>query len=146
MIVKSILDWFEAAKPNPTAQDVMVQMGCHFEEVSEMAEAIFDEELEYEAGMSGDYFKNCGKEDAEKMVSDFQKLELLDALCDQIVTAIGTGYMMGFDMKGALLEVNRSNYSKFENGKPIFNKQGKIMKGEHYFRPVLEPYLERKSK
>lgn len=41
------------------------------------------------------------------------KKALLDALCDQIVTALGVGYMMGFDMEGALAEVNRSNYTKF---------------------------------
>lgn len=52
--------------------------------------------------------------------------------------------MMGFDMVGALKEVNASNYSKFENGKPVFNEQGKIAKGKDYFKPNLTTYLKRK--
>ena len=146
MIVESILDWFRAAKPNPTPKDVMVQIGCHFEEVSEMADAINDAELSSEANSCAIFFKNSSAQYAKKAVADFQQLELLDALCDQIVTALGVGYMMGFDMVHALKEVNASNHSKFENGKPIFNEQGKIMKGEYYFKPNLVPYLKRKSK
>ena len=69
------------------------------------------------------------------------KAELLDALSDQLVTICGVGYMLGFDMLGALAEVNRSNFSKFENGKPVFNEQGKIVKGKHYSKPDLKPFL-----
>ena len=65
----------------------------------------------------------------------------MDALCDQLVTICGVGYMLGFDMLGALAEVNRSNFSKFENGKPVFNEQGKIVKGKHYSKPDLKPFL-----
>lgn len=145
-LVENILCWFKAAKPKPTPKDAMVQIGCHFEEVGEMAEAVFDEQLYGEAYESADYFKECGNDDSEEAVANFQKIELLDALCDQVVTALGVGYMMGFDMVGALREVNASNYSKFENGKPVFNEQGKIAKGKDYFKPNLTPYLKRKSK
>lgn len=146
MIVESILDWFRVAKPNPTPKDVMVQIGCHFEEVSEMADAINDAKLSFEANGGAIFFKKTNSQYAEKEIAGFNNLELLDALCDQIVTALGVGYMMGFDMVHALKEVNASNHSKFENGKPIFNEQGKIMKGEYYFKPNLVPYLKRKSK
>ncbi len=56
-MIKRILNWFQAAKPQPSAKDVMTQIGCHFEEVSEMAEAVFDEQLEDEAYASAEYFK-----------------------------------------------------------------------------------------
>ena len=36
----------------------------------------------------------------------------------------------------------RSNNSKFENGKPIFNEQGKIMKGKDYSEPDLAPFVK----
>jgi predicted HAD superfamily Cof-like phosphohydrolase len=69
------------------------------------------------------------------------KIELLDSLADQIVTAIGVAHMFGFDISGALAEVNRSNFSKFEDGKPVFDANGKITKGKNYTPPELTPYI-----
>ena len=69
------------------------------------------------------------------------RVELLDALCDQIVTAVGVAYMMGMDIESALAEVNRSNWSKFEGGVPVFNEQGKIAKGVEYTPPELSDYI-----
>ncbi len=140
-MIKRILNWFQAAKPQPSAKDVMTQIGCHFEEVAEMAEAVFDEQLYGEASESADYFKECGNDDSEEAVANFQKLELLDALCDQIVTAVGVAYMMGYDIEGALAEVCRSNESKFEDGNPVFDRNGKIAKGKNYTAPDLARFI-----
>ncbi len=137
-----IENWFKKAKPEPTARDRLTQIGCHYEEVSEMMVACHGYEH-----MGSSVMNNCAngyKAVHEHIVDSMQpvdNLELLDALCDQIVTAIGVGYMMGFDIQGALNEVIRSNDSKFENGKPIFNEQGKIMKGRDYSEPDLTPFL-----
>ena len=68
--------------------------------------------------------------------------ELLDALCDQIVTAVGVAYMLGMDIQGALNEVNRSNWSKFVDGKAVFNEQGKIAKSENYTPPQLVEFVK----
>ena len=140
-MIKRILNWFQAAKPQPTAKDVMTQIGCHFEEVAEMAEAVFDEQLEDEAHKSAEYFKEWRTDDDGKTVAVFQKLELLDALCDQIVTAVGVAYMMGYDIEGALAEVCRSNESKFEDGNPVFDRNGKIAKGKNYTAPDLARFI-----
>ena len=67
--------------------------------------------------------------------------ELLDALADQIVTATGVGTFLGMNVPGALAEVNRSNYSKFEDGEPVFNENKKVMKGKDYTPPDLTPYI-----
>lgn len=73
---------------------------------------------------------------------DANRLALLDALADQIVTATGVGTFLGMNVPGALAEVNRSNYSKFdEDGNPIFNENMKVMKGPHYTKPDLKPYI-----
>ena len=148
-LVKSIETWFALAKPNPTERDVAVQIGCHFEEVYEMLEATnnagdlscYSSDSESNVGTLHDlasfYKDGFGNDD----VADFDRTALLDALCDQIVTAIGVGQLMGFDMAGALSEVNRSNYSKFENGQPVFTEQGKIAKGKDYTPPELGQFL-----
>lgn len=70
-----------------------------------------------------------------------KRIAILDSLADQIVTATGVGTFLGMDVPGALAEVNRSNYSKFENGEPIFNENKKVMKGKDYTPPDLTPFV-----
>lgn len=141
--IKSIKKWFELAKPNPTIEDACVQIGCHYEEVGEMLEALYDD-----AEVNIDFLANEYKSKKPNYVEHLKELnrskqseELLDALCDQIVTSIGVAHMLGLDIVGALNEVNDSNYSKFENGKPVFNGQGKIAKGKDYFAPDLAKFI-----
>ena len=49
---------------------------------------------------------------------------------------------MGFDMAGALAEVNKSNWSKFKDGAPVFDGNGKIAKADGYFKPDLAKFLK----
>ena len=142
-MIHSIKEWFKAAKPEPTVKDAWVQIGCHYEEVAEMADALWDEEvLESAENAAYDYkdTEDCCIYSLEDL-SACQRIQLLDALCDQIVTAVGVAYMMGMDIEGALAEVNRSNWSKFKGGVPVFNERGKIVKGVEYTPPELSDYI-----
>lgn len=67
--------------------------------------------------------------------------DLLDSIADQIVTATGVGVFLGMNVPGALNEVNRSNYSKFEDGEPVFNENKKVMKGKDYTPPDLSKFI-----
>lgn len=138
--IEKILEWFKAAIPKPTLDNQMMQLGCHFEEIKEMCDAIglYDDVETQESR-----FKNQDERYLDKIVSldKKERLNILDALCDQIVTAVGVGYMMGMDIQGALDEVIKSNNSKFENGKPVFDYAGKIVKGKKYFKPDLEKFV-----
>ena len=141
-MIHSIKEWFEAAKPNPSTADVCVQIGCHYEEVSEMS-AVLDDDVDDELVDTAILYKIKHSEYIgvlEELSAD-ARVELLDALCDQVVTAVGVAYMMGMDIEGALAEVNRSNWSKFEGGVPVFNEQGKIAKGVEYTPPELSDYI-----
>lgn len=143
MEIKDIKEWFEIAKPDPTLEDACIQVGCHYEEVGEMAEALYDEDLQREAnrvsleykGKAWHYLNILDNPD------ESLKIELLDALCDQIVTAIGVAHMMRMDIEGALNEVNKSNHSKFEDGKAVLDENGKIRKGKNYFKPDLTKFI-----
>ena len=145
--ITDTVNWFKQAKPNPTAKNIYVQIGCHFEEVCEMLQAMNLTDTPAYRGLKAlsdeckQLAKDCLNKDLERVVESWDKLALLDSLADQYVTGMGVGYMMGFEMQGAINEVNRSNYSKFENGKPIFDKYGKIAQGVNYESPQLEPYL-----
>ena len=141
MNINEILKWFKKAVPNPTEKTQIVQMGCHFEEFSEMLTSVgFAKYCDTVVNIDSiaDSFK-AGK--VSNFSDDIDKIELLDSLCDQIVTATGVAHMLGFDIEGALDEVNRSNWSKFENGSPVFDENGKIKKGESYFKPNLTKFI-----
>ena len=141
-MIHSIKEWFKAAKPNPSTADVCVQLGCHYEEVSEMSAVLHDgveDELVDTAIMYK--IKHIAYLGAVEELSADARVKLLDALCDQVVTAVGVAYMMGMDIEGALAEVNRSNWSKFEGGVPVFNEHGKIAKSVEYTPPELSDYI-----
>ena len=141
--ITDIKAWFKAAKPEPTDDDVMAQMACHFEEVDEMIDSTnihpFTNHL-YEVR------RNCKQIRDNNLSSDCiskgDDLELLDSLCDQIVTATGVAYMMGFDIEGALKEVIRSNNSKMVDGKFTFDDNGKIQKPSTFSDPDLTPFIK----
>ena len=141
--IADIANWFKAAKPEPTDKDICTQLGCHFEEVVEMQEAIvpFETSAIAELRSFADCYKSSNTATGE-YVDDINPVELLDALCDQIVTATGVAYMMGFDIEGALKEVIRSNNSKMVDGKFEFDENGKIMKPESYSEPDLTPFVK----
>ena len=142
-MIHSIKEWFKAAKPNPSTADVCVQIGCHYEEVAEMANALWDDKITESAENAANTYKDANDYfmDFIEYLTESQRTQILDALCDQIVTAVGAAYMMGMDIEGALAEVNRSNWSKFEGGVPVFNEHGKIAKGVEYTPPELSDYI-----
>lgn len=137
--ITDIRNWFKKAKPEPTDKDKMTQLGCHYEEVAEMDVALGANE-EYNHKVA-DFYKKSSAEMSSYTVDEIDRMELLDALCDQIVTATGVAYMMGFDIEGALKEVIRSNNSKMVKGKFEFDENGKIAKPDSYSKPDLTPFL-----
>jgi len=142
MKVKDVKKWFEIAKPNPTTEDACVQIGCHYEEVGEMAMALFDDGISLCCDELADEYKLKGyNNNLTYLLDSEERIELLDSLCDQIVTAIGVAHMLGMDIDGALNEVNKSNHSKFENGKAVLDENGKIRKGKDYFKPDLTKFI-----
>ena len=146
--IKHIDDWFKQALPKPTFNNQVIQCGVHLEEVAEMLETITEcsDSAVYKDAIDNAYksiheLAECMKKDKTFTLNVNDRQELLDALCDQIVTAIGTAHTQGFDLLGALQEVSDSNWSKFVNGVPQFDMNGKISKGPNYFRPKLTKYV-----
>lgn len=137
--ITDIKAWFQAAKPEPTINDVMTQYGCHLEEVCEGLEATGDHDESRELKGLADWYKS--KNFCDEPPSAYGNIDILDALCDQIVTATGVAYMMGFDIEGALKEVIRSNNSKMVDGKFEFDDNGKIAKPDSYSDPDLTPFI-----
>jgi len=99
--------------PNEKIQDLRVSLID--EELSELKEAIKNKDIK----------------------------EVADALTDILYVTYGAGHAFGIDLDKCFDEVQRSNMSKLdENGKPIFNEHGKVLKGPNYFKPNLEKFIK----
>ena len=148
MSIDSIALWHNRARPAPTNTDFNVQLGCHLEEIVEMVESL---RFTYKNGSGVDMpGKNSMIYQQLKDFSDGLKAGritaqiadtegLLDALADQIVTAVGVGHCANTDIVQAVEIVNTSNWSKFSpEGEPYFDQNGKILKGPNYTAPDLK--------
>lgn len=142
MSIETIALWHKRARPEPTEKNLEVQLGCHIEEFIEMLDTVSlagPDNIDFEQMMKSlDAFATGLKNNTFEIQIDDRK-EFLDAMADQIVTAIGVAHCAKMDAVSALEEVSRSNWSKYDDqGQPIFNENGKIMKGPNYTPPNLE--------
>ena len=69
--------------------------------------------------------------------------ETIDALTDILYVTYGAGHAFGVNLDKCFEEVQNSNMSKLGgDGKPIFNKNGKVLKWPNYFKPDLDQFLK----
>ena len=88
---------------------------------------------------------NLIKEELEELTEAMKNndlLEVADALTDILYVTYGAGHAFGIDLDKCFEEVQNSNMSKLDdNGKPIYNDAGKVMKGPNYFKPDLSKFV-----
>lgn len=152
--IKSIVGWHAKCRPTPSQVDASTTLGCHFEEIAEMADAMIlipGLTEEFEARLIA--FINQGKDIANLLKAnqsgiDFFAIphevrkDLIDSYMDQLVTVLGSAYTQHYEVLGAAYEVDRGNYSKLDlDGNPIFNENKKVMKGGFYQKPVLDSFI-----
>ena len=81
-------------------------------------------------------------EELKEAMENKDLLEVADALTDILYVAYGAGHAFGIDLDKCFEEVQNSNMSKLgEDGKPIYNESGKVMKGPKYFKPDLTKFI-----
>lgn len=144
--------WFKACYPNPTVAQWHSQFGVHLEEVAEMLEAVrtaADKKGKavgwaalavHDAIQPLRVLSELLKAGALKVL-DVDHQEFGDSLADQRVTGTGLAIMSGYDFAGMIALVDRANFSKFVDGKPIYDEHGKVAKGPDTFKPDLGPYI-----
>ena len=82
-------------------------------------------------------------EELSQAIKDKDIKEVADALTDILYVTYGAGHAFGIDLDKCFEEVQSSNMSKLgANGKPIYNKNGKVMKGPNYFKPDLSKFIK----
>ena len=110
----------------------------------------FGQEVKTKAELSNDKINelrisliNEELEELKKAIKDNDILEVADALTDILYVVYGAGHAFGINLDKCFNEVQESNMSKLdENGKPIYNEHGKVMKGPKYFKPDLSKYVK----
>ena len=109
------------------SQEVKIKAGLSTEKINELRISLVNEELEE--------FKEAIKSNDLK--------EVADALTDILYVTYGAGHAFGINLDKCFEEVQKSNMSKLsEDGKPIYNEAGKVMKGPKYFKPDLNKFLK----
>ena len=81
-------------------------------------------------------------EELKEAMENKDLLEVADALTDILYVTYGAGHAFGIDLDQCFEEVQSSNMSKLgEDGRPIYNESGKVMKGPKYFKPDLTKFI-----
>jgi len=120
----------------------------NFDKVKKFMET-FGQEIKEQADFPNqkiqDLRYNLIKEELEELKVALQEKDLkevADALTDILYVTYGAGHAFGIDLDKCFEEVQSSNMSKLDdNGKPIYDRNGKVMKGPNYFKPNLEKIL-----
>ena len=82
-------------------------------------------------------------EELNQAIKDKDIKEVADALTDILYVTYGAGHAFGVDLDKCFNEVQQSNMSKLgSDGEPIYNENGKVMKGPKYFKPNLNKFLK----
>ena len=110
----------------------------------------FGQEVKENAGLSSDKINNLRINLIQEELSELQTalhekniVEIADALTDILYVTYGAGHAFGINLDKCFDEVQNSNMSKLGNdGKPIYNETGKLMKGPNYFKPDLSKFLK----
>jgi len=102
-----------------------------FDDLIKHRAILLGEEFEEYIDATKQFFNSKTKEEEETALA-----EMLDAIADMTVINIGTANVLGMDLDEAMRRVYESNMSKLgEDGKPIYNKEGKVQKGPNYHKP-----------
>ena len=110
----------------------------------------FGQEVKVKASFSSDKINKLRidliEEELEELKEAIKKKDLqetIDALTDILYVTYGAGHAFGVNLDKCFEEVQNSNMSKLDDdGKPIYNENGKVMKGPNYFKPNLIQFLK----
>ena len=111
--------------------------------------SIFGQEVKTKSELSNDKINSLRLsliqeelDELTKAINEKDVLEVADALTDILYVTYGAGHAFGINLDKCFDEVQKSNMSKLGNdGKPIYNKKGKVMKGPKYFKPNLNKFV-----
>ena len=110
----------------------------------------FGQEIKTKSELSSEKINNLRVSLIEEELNELKEAirnkdlkETIDALTDILYVTYGAGHAFGVNLDACFDEVQKSNMSKLgDDGKPIYNDQGKVMKGPKYFKPNLSKFIK----
>ena len=120
----------------------------NFENVKKFMQT-FGQEVKTKASFPNDKIINLRLDLIREELSELKEAiekkdikEVADALTDILYVTYGAGHAFGINLDHCFNEVQNSNMSKLDqNGKPIYNESGKVLKGPNYFKPDLSKFV-----
>ena len=120
----------------------------NFKSVKKFMET-FGQEIKEKASFPNDKITSLRYDLIKEELDEFKEAidkkdikEVADALTDILYVTYGAGHAFGIDLDKCFEEVQNSNMSKLgDDGKPIYNENGKVMKGPNYFKPNLSKFV-----
>ena len=107
-------------------QEVKIKPSLSTDKINQLRISLIQEELD----------------ELKEAIANKDLLEVADALTDLLYVIYGAGHAFGINLDKCFNEVQNSNMSKLgEDGKPIYNDKGKVMKGPNYFKPNLKKFV-----
>ena len=107
-------------------QEIKNKPGLSTKKINKLRVSLINEELE----------------EFKKAIKNNDLKEVADALTDILYVTYGAGHAFGINLDKCFDEVQQSNMSKLgDDGKPIYNDKGKVMKGPNYFKPDLTKFV-----
>ena len=113
------------------------QIGNELEPISSVGKSTYTLRYNLMKEENDEYLEACENNDL---------VEIADALGDQLYILCGTILKHGLQHKieAVFEEIQKSNMSKLDaEGNPIFREDGKILKGENYFKPNIKSILDK---
>ena len=108
-------------------QEVKLKPSFSTEKINDLRYSLIQEELD----------------ELKQAIENKDLLEVADALTDILYVTYGAGHAFGIDLDSCFEGVQNSNMSKLgNNGKPIYNDTGKVMKGPNFFKPDLSKFVK----
>ena len=108
-------------------QEVKLKPSFSTEKINDLRYSLIQEELD----------------ELKQAIENKDLLEVADALTDILYVTYGAGHAFGIDLDSCFEEVQNSNMSKLgDDGKPIYNDAGKVMKGPNFYKPDLSKFVK----
>lgn len=141
--IDKISDWLDIAGQKPTTRNVALYVGLQCEEFAEKLAAMgFIGASEILSDLGNDLKAGIHDFKVSVCLANYEtSIKMLDADADLLWVTIGAAEMCEFDIEGALLELVKSNFSKFKDGQAIKDKNGKIVKPDTYIAPDFSKFI-----
>jgi len=139
--------WFKRVHPNMSSRELDLQVAILLEEFQELLftfELEFNREFHLDHRILADQINKISYalKEGKTSLTIKDRTKFAKESGDLVVAAMGAMTQAGINAKKVVQKIDESNWSKLDfNGKPYYDENGKVIKGENYRAPNLSKYV-----